>query len=565
MKSYKLIIATLLFILWGNYLNAQQANFEWGMSVGGSSFDSGVAAVTDKSSNVFTIGSFSGTVDFDPGVAVANLLGSGSFIQKKDNNGNFLWVKGINGSINFWSMNIDTIGNLYITGAFAGTVNFNPGLGTSNLTSNGSYDIFILKLNNDGDLLWAKSIGGPDIDYGQGVNIDLLGNVYVTGFFGGIVDFDPGNGTSNLTSNGNEDIFILKLNNNGSLSWAKSMGGISQDKGFSIILDTFNNIYTTGAFEGTVDFDPGNGVSNLTAIGSSRDIFIQKLDNNGDLIWVKSIGGASSSSGHSIGIDVFGDVYVAGHFDGTVDFDSGSGVTNQTAIGPNNIFLLKLNDSGTFSWVRTIIGAGGFNAPKLALDNIANVYLTCHYWGSADFDPGSGVANLTAVGDADIFIQKLDLNGDFVWAQSIGGPFIENSSGISLDKLNNIYLTGSFADTADLNPGLGIDNFISNGASDVFTIKLSQNIFSSLKDKDYKFPSVTVYPNPTTDILYIEGNNNQGKEISIKIFDSWGQLLISKQSKNSIEQLRMSSLPSGAYYVCFENGFYSKTQKIIKN
>ena len=126
------------------------------------------------------------------------------------------------------------------------------------------------------DFLWAKSMGGTLTEIGLGNAVDGSGNVYTTGYFEGTADFDPGAGTANLTSAGSSDIFVSKLDANGNFLWAKSMGGTASDIGYSIAVDGSDNVYTTGYFGGTVDFDPGAGTASLTSAGG-LDIFVSKL------------------------------------------------------------------------------------------------------------------------------------------------------------------------------------------------------------------------------------------------------------------------------------------------
>ncbi|MGC6468655.1 MAG: SBBP repeat-containing protein, partial [Chitinophagales bacterium] len=192
---------------------------------------------------------------------------------------------------------------------------------------------------------WAKSFGGTFDDQGYSIALDASGNVYTTGWFAGTVDFDPGAGTNNLTAQGSADVFVQKLDPLGNLIWAKSFGGTSADQGYSIALDASGNVYTTGRFRGTVDFDPGAGLATLTSAGSD-DVFIQKLDPLGNLIWAKSFGGTSADYGYSIAVDASGNVYTTGYFQGTVDFDPGAGTNNLTAQGNRDVFIQKLDPLG---------------------------------------------------------------------------------------------------------------------------------------------------------------------------------------------------------------------------
>ncbi|MBK8822372.1 MAG: hypothetical protein IPN58_07090 [Anaerolineales bacterium] len=158
---------------------------------------------------------------------------------------------------------VDSIGNVYTTGLFQDTVDFDPGAGVTDLVSIGFQDTFISKLDSNGDYVWAKSMGGINLDSGVDIALDSYGNVYTMGVFMDTVDFDPGAGTTNLISAGNKDTFLSKLDSHGDYIWAKSIGGTDLDYGTSIALDVSGNIHMAGYFYGTADFDPGAGIANL--------------------------------------------------------------------------------------------------------------------------------------------------------------------------------------------------------------------------------------------------------------------------------------------------------------
>jgi len=317
------------------------------------------------------------------------------------------------------SITTDANGNVYTTGTFTGTVDFNPNAGTSNLTSNGGPEIFILKLDASGNFLWAISIGGINYDRSFSITTDAYQNVYTTGLFEGTVDFNPGTGTNSLTSNGNTDAFIQKLDSNGNFLWAKGFGSVNLDNGWSVTIDLNGNIYSTGRFEGTVDFDPGIGTSNLTSSGPNA--FIQKLDSNGNFVWAINIGGSDFDYGLSIAIDTFNNIYTAGSFSGIVDFDPGTGTSNLISNGSNDAFIQKLDVNGNFIWAIAIGGSADDRGNSITTDLYGNTYTTGHFSDTVNFDSGIGTNNLTSNGWRDAFIQKLDANGNFIWAINVGG------------------------------------------------------------------------------------------------------------------------------------------------
>jgi hypothetical protein len=385
---------------------------------------------------------------------------------------NFGWAKGMGGSGSEAGYNITTdgVGNVYVTGPFEGTVDFDPGLGTSNLTSAGGRDIYICKLDENGNLIWVRGMGGGFDDAGLGIVSDNNGNIYITGYFRGTVDFDPGTGITNLTSVGENDIFILRLDSSGNFVWAKSMGGLLNDAGVDIDLDSTNGyIYLTGNFFGVADFDPGTGTNYLTSKGEG-DIFVSKFDGNGNFVWAEGIGGTLNDRG--LAITVAGShVYLTGSFQDMVDFDPGAGITNLISAGGSDVFIAKYYQDGNFVWAKGMGGASNESGNEIALDGNGNLFTTGEYEGLGDFDPGPGTVNLTNAGASDVFINKLDSDGNFVWAKGIGGFDYDAGTSIAVDVNGYAYIVGYFYDTVDFDPGVGVTNITSVGSSDIFVSK----------------------------------------------------------------------------------------------
>lgn len=261
----------------------------------------------------------------------------------------FEWAGGFGGTGNDagFSIATDVAGNVFSTGKFSGTADFDPGVGTYNLISAGSEDAYFSKLDASGNLVWAYGFGSTSLDRGLSIAVDPFGNVIITGEFRNTIDFDPGPGTFNLTApSGLADFFILKLDNDGNFIWAVSIGdpASNADLAYSLATDDFGSVYITGIFGETVDFDPGVSTFLLTPVsgGGFRDVFILKLDESGNFIWAKSIGGTSSDIAFALTVDLSNNVIIGGHFYGTVDFDPGPGVNNITTTGSKNLFILKL-------------------------------------------------------------------------------------------------------------------------------------------------------------------------------------------------------------------------------
>lgn len=305
-----------------------------------------------------TLGEFTGTsvkVDDQDNIFIAG-IGSTLSIVKLDPDGNVVWTKTVAGALSQGAVNgfvtkdallaLDSSKNIYIAGSFYGTVDFDPGPATYNLSiadgGQNTADVFVMKLNGDGNFVWAKKMGGSQEDVSVSTAIDNAGNVYTFGNFIDTVDFDPGPAVYDLVStNRKSNSFISKLDANGNFIWARQLAGGTQWC-YAGTLDRFGNIYTTGYFINTLDFDPGPGVQNLSAI--NYDVFISKLDVNGDFVWVKQMGGTAKIISNAIAVDAtLEKIYTAGYFfGGQIDFDPGPPNYNLTSNIAENIFVHKM-------------------------------------------------------------------------------------------------------------------------------------------------------------------------------------------------------------------------------
>ncbi|HEY9862880.1 MAG TPA: SBBP repeat-containing protein, partial [Candidatus Obscuribacterales bacterium] len=437
-------------------------NYIWARSLGGSNDDFTTDISLDSARNIYLSGNFEST-DFDPGTGTT-LINQGLsdiFFAKLDNDGNPAWAKSLGGSKDDFASGIsaDDAGNVYITGNFDST-DFDPGTGT-NLSNQGGSDIFIAKLDSNGNPVWAKSLGGSKDDFTNSISADDAGNVYITGSFESI-DFDPGTGT-NLPNQGRSDILVAKLDSSGNLVWAKNLGGSKNDSATDISLDSDGNIYLTGNFE-SIDFDSGTGTNLINQGGS--DIFIAQLDASGNPLWVENWGGSKDDSATGISLDSDGNIYLSGNFEST-DFDPGTG-TNLPNQGLSDIFIAQLENSGKPLWAKSFGGGKNDFATGINLDSDGNVYTTGDF-DSTDFDPGTGT-NLPNQGRSDIFVARLENSGNPVWAKNLGGSKNDSATGINLDSDGNIYLSGNF-DSTDFDPGAGT-NLTHQGRSDIFVSKL---------------------------------------------------------------------------------------------
>ena len=480
MIKTKIYSAFILFglLIAANNMFSQYPDFIWAKSAGGTSSDKGVDIVTNANGDVFAIGNFSGTADFDPSSGVHNLTATGPediFILKLNSSGQFQWVKQL-GSANehhVTALVIDTFSNLYITGYFSGALDCDPGSGVNNIISTSliEKDIFVCKYNLNGNLVWNKTMGGMDTKEPNAICLDKQRNVITTGFFEGTVDFDPSASNYNLSTTTNREIFISKLDENGNFVWAKQMGGGSDDIGFSVTTDKIGNVYSTGSFRGTADFNPASGSGNVSNLisGGSEDIYVSKLNSQGDFIWAKKIGGTNADIGRSIHIDTSGQIYLTGTFQGVVDFNPSTGSTNNlTSFGSNDCFLLKLGGNvGNYLWANQIGGTGSDAGVAIKIANSNDVYLAGYFFGTANV--GSGT--ISSAGAEDIFMMKTHPDGSTDWTLRYGSSNSDIPGQLFIDKNENIYTTGFYNLTVDFDHSAGTGNLTSNGNSDVFVFK----------------------------------------------------------------------------------------------
>lgn len=564
-KFFKKAWTSIVFVALINITNAQ--NFSWALSNGSSGNEYGWKNASDIFGNTYIIGSFNATTDLDPGPSIYTLTPIGSydlFILKLDATGNFLWATAMGGpsSDSGGGICLDPTGNVLITGTFQGLVDFDPGPGIYNLTASGS-DIFVCKLDANGNFVWAGKMGGSNGDSGYGITVDSFSNVYTTGFFSStFADFDPGAGTANLTPIGMSDIFISKLDMNGNYVWVRRIGGSNLETAGSITVDTGGNIYAAGTFSSSsIDFDPGPGIYTLSNSGGN-DAFILKLDASGNFVWAGVMGGSNDDAGVQTRLDPSGNVYIIGNFSSVnADFNPGVGTFTLSSLGFTDIFICKLDASGNFIWVKQLGGSLTENGQSIFADASGYVYTTGSFQGTADFDPTAGTNNLSSNGMNDIFINILDPSGNFYWAGQIGGANDDVGYSIIATPIGEVYTSGSFASVnTDFDCGGGTYTLSSLGNGDIFIHKMS-GAPSAAKENPPK-KNYLIYPNPTSNVLLISNEENNFQNSELEVINYLGQTVLKMSYSNTID---VSELSNGIYtlkIVTEDNqNFYSKFVK----
>lgn len=527
----------------------------------------------------------------------------------------FVWAQAINSPNAIYGTDVaigvnDSIGNLYTVGGFGGTTDF---VGVS-ITAVSNNDMFIMKEEPSGNLIWVKQVkglsGGVYGCYGQAVDVDNAGNVYVMGTFRDSFDLDPGPAVYKLNSYGNTHSFILKLNSTGDFVWVKDIGTQIPAVGVGIGAagrvkngDLYFAAGVTGNGTTPVDVDPGPAVYNI--VPNLGDILLEKLDSNGNFVWAKIISGDKAKTPWVLDFDSASNVFISGNFLGSADFDPGLGVYTLTNPSPNypDVFVAKYDSAGNFGWAKSIGGNGYDIGTGGTVDRFGNVLVTGAFEGTVDFDPGPGLYNLSSATTRDIFTLKLRNNGDFAWAKragggglnegraittddtgnvytaaTLGGSYVTvqklDSAGnlvwlaglegqapgwIGLDNKDSIYITGVFSGAnKDFDPGPGTFLLSSAGsASSGFIVKLNQTLLpTSVEETNIQPAAVSVYPNPSYGLITFSAPSAIQR---IKVTDLTGKVVYQTKPGSQQATIDLGGKATGIYF--YEADCDGKTQR----
>mgnify|MGYP000247342491 CR=1 FL=1 len=381
-----------------------------------------------------------------------------------------------------YDLHVDSKGSIYITGLFDSSFVF----GGHTLKQIKSSDIFVAKLDSDGNVLWAKAAGGSGGDYGASVHADAQGNTYLTGNIQNSVVF----GSTTLRANGSTDLFIAKLDTQGKWLWAKRAGGKSNDLSRKIVTEPSGTSYVTGYFTGTAYFGT---ITSKTS--TARAVFVAKIGPAGQFLWVQRLPSGLYANGADICTDTTGNVYLTGSIHGTTYFGS----TKVVGRGNSDIFWLKLDSNGKLLHHWHVSGSGYEGGQAIFVDAQSQVYVAGYFFSTVTF----GQKKLSSRGLSDGFLTKFDKTGKLLWVQSISGKMREGISDVLVDKKENIFIVGQLAGClfATCNPHsatFGTTIHKSRGQSDGFVAKL---------DKTGKFISTMTFGGKKNDwIAGIEFN-----------------------------------------------------------
>lgn len=555
-KNYHLYYLAICFIVFlflpTKILASDDLTFNWGKDIGGSGSDHAQIISKDPGGNFYLLGDFSSTVDFDPSETVENHTSAGgtdTFLSKYDSNWNYLWTKtwGSNSLYEApYSMDWDPQGNMYIYGEFGNTVDFDTDpLVTSYATSSGSTDLYLTKYNSDGSYGWTKTWGSSSAEHAGDVEFDNLGNMYVVGEFQKTVDFNTSlSATDNATSSGSLDVFLTKYDTDGNYAWTKTFGGTSYDYAIQIDFDSDNNVYITGGFTKTVDFDPSvEGTDNHTAnnvlYSNVYDCYLTKYNSDGTYGWTKTWGGAGEDYMNGIAIDSNDNIYISGLLGAwtnssnlVYDLDPGPGEDNHTINDPgsdyyNDAVFMKFDTDGNYKWGKTWGGTGDDWAFPIAFDSNNNVYVGTAFSGTVDLDPNLGINNFTSVGDVDVALSKFDADGNYYWSETWGSTGYDVIPDIKTYS-DTLYLNFTVGGSVDYDPGNNVSTSTFAGGSDVVAISMSINnptsVVANSSSSSSSGPESIQIPEMSTDlggpviVSPIKDSDTGGQGVMVIIF-----------------------------------------------
>jgi len=580
-----------------------QGDIHWIKSMGSSGEDYGYGIETDNNGNVLITGSFNFAVDFDPDTSQAINTSNGGrdvFLLKLDSNGVFLWVKTFGGSINDYGygISLDNYNNIILTGTFKNLVDFDPSANFDYHYSNGGVDVFVNKFNSQGNVLWTKTFGGSSNDYSRDVQVTEQGDIYLLGFYSDSMYVDTGLLNQPLISNGGYDLFMNKLDSTGIFLWSKSYGGSGNDFGYSISKDSYDNIYFTGNFSNTVDFNPGSTPVILNSMGAS-DIFVKKISETPNDEWTISMGGTSTDCASSISVSQCGAIYITGNFYGTCDFNYDVDTLEIMSNGASDAYIQKINQCfsetlidikfacDSFQWIDGLTYTqNNFTSTKiytsvLGCDSIIKLNLTV--------DSGSVILDTFSICQGDSIL----LGGSYQTSNGIYFDSLQTVIGcdsvlstiLSIDPLPNVILanfnpdilcstasavtlpigsplggnyTGNGVVSGNFNPSftsVGIHDIIytytdENSCISSDTTIVTVEICTDIDNVNTDF-GIIIYPNPSTGEFTTEKLSDLNKEVQVKLLDATSKLILEKFIPIGKQKVKMDirNYSKGVYYL----------------
>ena len=532
--------AVLIFIIVSFGLYAQTPGWNWVETAGGAYDIQLNQIVVDDNENLYAIGYFAGSAFFGSDYIVSD-GGRDIFVAKMDSQGNWLWCRSAGGS----SHN-DEGNSIAITPdnclMVTGIFQGTGFFGSDSLVSTGETDVFVGKIDFSGNWLWTKKLGSDTWDFGNSISVDANNYVYVTGSFGNTLYYD----SDSLVSNGSADVFTARLNPLRDWSWVKGAGGAGSDRGTDIVAASDGRILLCGSYSSSAVI----GTDTLISMGYT-DGFAGELDDSGNFIWVNDFSGDNFDDAYSI-VPVDSGAYVCGHFSISTTFDS----ILVNGNGNRDLFVAEIDRNGNWVWV-TATGSSEWDMTRsIAIDAADQIYSTGFIGGSSAF----GTFNLNGLGGKDVFVSRLDSSGVWNWAVQAGSSERDAGASIIVANSGNIYLGGEFSFSAQF----GNISVLSGGERDCFIGKITDGVVESANIEKPEKSTIDLYPNPFNPRTNISFTLREDSFVSLCIYNVKGQkvkTLICEEMIPGYHKLVWNgddsygnSVSSGLYFIRLQNG-----------
>lgn len=568
----KFLSFSLFLVFFANTAAAQKPH-AWAKSSSGADDEIATSITIGKQGQVYHAGYFSGTADFDPGPGAANLTSNGLddiYIARYDSAGNYVWAISIGGADVDQCMQIvtDDTGNVYISGYFSGTADFDPGVGINTLSCN-FYNLFLAKYDSSGNYVWAKHLDGDAASLDTRIAVDKAGYIFLSGDYYSPIDFDPGPGNATLLSTG-ENLFFAKYDNMGNYIRASRIGDHpvqSIDLG-GMVLDDQANMYITGDFASTVhlDFDPGAGYAYLYSAGQgANDVFIAKYDSAGSYLWAVSMEDTSTRKEYGTGIALGpgGDIYICGTINyygdttGSPYADFDPGPGVVNLAGGAGAFIARYNNAGNYIYARPLYSSFGQMRPYGIAVDAADNVYLAGTFADT-VDFDPGVGVYTKVGPTvNIFLAGYDSNGQLDFAYAFGDTNVCEAKAMALDTLHNVYIAGYYTNTVDFDPGTNVANLSALQGNDLLVAKYGDSTVPSKVYSINRTNDISIYPNPAKETITVK---SAAKINEVRLTNMVGQVL--QTTKGNTINLR--DYAPGMYFLQVTTAKGSFTSKFLK-
>lgn len=551
------LICVFLFVLFSTTNSAQNPTLVWSGKIGSSQDDAGYSIISKNASLLIT-GTFRGTIDLDPGngTFVQNMTGvQSAYIAQLDVNGDLEWGKILGGTgwITPTKTLLDANGDIIIAGMFNDQIDFDPSSGTFSMTSIANQDGFIVKLDGNGNFLWAGQFSPTNYFNMSDASVDNNGNITIAGWFMGTCDFNPGVGTNSLTAANNMNGFVVKIDAGGNYVWADQFVSTSSTSCESVTMNASGDVFVFGSASGLVDLDPGAGLDTLS--GSDLD-FLCKLNSSGQLQWreVWDDTGFFMSSGMTC--DQNGNILVTGGAMGTVDLDPGP-ATLQVPTDSSDVFILKLDPSGSFIFGRVFGGSGMDFGIHIETDASNKILLAGFFVGGVDMDPGLGTYYLNSAGGDDGFVSQFNSSGILLSSFQVGGTQDDMAGCATNTNDSTVVITGVFRSTSDFQPGPLMIGENATGMRDAFVC--SYNLLTGIESHSNR-SEFSVAPNPAHGTLTLLGLKEQTTAI---LYDALGKIVLEIVVSPSNNQIDINEVAAGMYTMQLQGASSTSNQRVI--